>query len=80
MSWLRKNSGGNAPPQAGSVQAGLLATASAQAAAQTPQGGNSIGSASNVQTSLTTFYYVVGIIAALAIVLSTFVRFQKVTV
>jgi hypothetical protein len=64
----------------GSVQSGILATAAAQAAAQTPDGGNPIGSSSNVSSGLNTFYYIVGILAAVAVIASTFVRFQKVQV
>ena len=68
------------PSTDGSVQSGILATAAAQASAQTPTGGQAIGSASNVSASLNTFYYVVGILAAVAVIASTFVRFQKVSV
>jgi hypothetical protein len=64
----------------GSVQAAILSTASAQAAAQTPAGGTPIASSSNVSSSLNTFAFIIGILAAIAVVASTFIKFNKVSV
>ena len=68
------------PTSSGSVQSGILATAAAQAAAQTPGGGAPIGSSSNAANGLNTFYFVVGMIAAIAVIASTFFSFKKVSV